>query len=145
MIPISFGPLTFWNPKISAREFWSQEICALHEIYDQISCCPNFWGTKKVMGQNEIRAHFSTSNQWTPNDSDPWFMCSPCHIRCVEIFVEPRNCCRIWNILVVVFLNCSCEINFRAPSRASRYRKGCVIRKKNIPQRFLLFFWHSKK
>ncbi len=69
-----------------------------------------------------------------------WFMCSPCHIRCVEIFVKPRNCCRTWNILVVVFLNCSCEINFRAPSRPSRYRKGFVIGKKYstaIPSFFL--------
>ena len=52
-------------------------------------------------------------------------------------FRRSQNCCRTWNILVVVFLNCSSEINFRAPSR---YRKGCMIRKKNIPQQFLLFF-----
>ena len=43
-------------------------------------------------------------------------MCSPSQMRCLEIFNEPRNCCRTWNTLVVVFLNCSCEINFRAPS-----------------------------
>ena len=64
-----------------------------------------------------------------------------CHNGSVEICVEPRNCRRTWNILVVVFLNCSCEINFRAPSR---YRKGCVIRIK-IFHSNSFFFWHSKK
>ena len=39
-----------------------------------------------------------------------------CPNRSVEICVKPRNCRRTWNILVVVFLNYSCEINFRAPS-----------------------------
>ena len=68
-------------------------------------------------------------------------MCSSSHIWCVEIFDEPRNCCRTWNILVVVFLNCSCEINFKAPSR---YRKGCVIRKK-IFHSYSFFFLTQQK
>ena len=69
-------------------------------------------------------------------------MCSSSHIPCVEIFDEPRNCCRTWNILVVVFLNCSCEINFRAPSR---YRKGFVIAIKIFYSNLFLFVWHGKK
>ena len=45
-------------------------------------------------------------------------------------------------IFVVVFLKCSCEINFRAPSR---YQKRFCDCNKNIPQWFVPFFWHSKK
>ena len=47
----------------------------------------------------------------------------------------------IWNILVVVFLNCYCEINFRAPSR---YKKGCVIEIK-IFHSDLFFFFETAK
>ena len=68
-------------------------------------------------------------------------MCSSSHIRCVEIFDEPRNCWQTWNILVVVFFNCSCKINFKAPSR---YRKGCVIRKK-IFHSYSFFFLTQQK
>ena len=80
---------------------------------------------------------YAAEKRWSPNNR---LMCSPCHIRCVEIFVEPRNCCRTWNILVVVFLNCSCEINFRAPWAPSRYRKDCVIRKKIFHSDSFFFF-----
>jgi hypothetical protein len=38
--------------------------------------------------------------------------------------IKWQNLRWILNILVVVFLNCSCEINFRVPSR---YKKGCII------------------
>ena len=43
--------------------------------------------------------------------------------------------------MIVVFLNCSCEINFRAPSR---YRKGCVIRKKIFHSDSFFFFDTAK-
>ena len=68
-------------------------------------------------------------------------LCSSSHIQCLEIFDEPRNCCRTWNTLVFVFLNCSCEIDFRAPSR---YRKGCVIIKE-IFQSDSFFFLTQQK
>ena len=54
--------------------------------------------------------------------------------------VEPRNFRRTWNILVVVFLNCSCEINFRAPSRLQGIEKVSWLEKKYstvIPSFFL--------
>jgi len=56
-------------------------------------------------------------------------------------FRRSRNCCRTWNILVVVFLNCSCENNFRAPSR---YRKGCMIRKKIFHSNSFYFLTQQK-
>ena len=72
-------------------------------------------------------------------------MCSPCHIRCVEIFVEPRNCCRTWNILVVVFLNCSCEINFRAPSSTFKIQKRLRDQKKKYSTAIPSFFLTQQK
>ena len=64
-----------------------------------------------------------------------------CHNRSVEICIKPQNFHWTWNILVLVFLNCSCEINFGATLRC---RKGCVIRIE-IFHSHSLFFWHGKK
>jgi hypothetical protein len=88
-----------------------------------------------------MKIEFSVQTKALAQVKSSRFLCSPSHIRCVEIFDEPRNCCRTWNILVVVFLNCSCEINFKAPSR---YRKGCVIRKKIFHSDSFFFFDTAK-
>ena len=47
-------------------------------------------------------------------------MSGSCHL---DRLSNDKKLCQILNILVVVFLNCSCEIKFGA----SWYRKGCKI------------------
>ena len=85
-----------------------------------------------------VRYLWSTHQAWLHLWS---LMRRSCHNWSVNICVELGNLHWIWNILVVVFLNCSCEINFRAPSR---HRKGCVIKIK-IFHSDSFFFWHGKK
>ena len=58
--------------------------------------------------------------------------------------VEPRNFRRTWNILVVVFLNCSCEINFRAPSRLQDIEKVSWLEKKIFHSDSFFFFDTAK-
>ena len=71
-------------------------------------------------------------------------MCSSSHIWRLEIFDEPRNCCQTWDTLVVVFLNCSCEINFRAPSRLQDIEKVSWLEKKIFHSDSFFFFDTAK-